>query len=235
MDRGLIVILNDNDMSIAPPVGAMSAYLSRLALGPHLSYGARYRQAASPQHLPKSIDRTITPRRGARAGLPDRRHAVRGTRLLLCRPDRRAQSRRISCRCCATCATARTAPILVHVVTQKGKGYAPAEASADKYHGVSMFDVVTGAQVKPKANAPAYTQVFAESLIKAARRTTTHRRHHGRDAVRHRPRSLRQGVPRPHLRRRHRRAARGDVRGRAGHRRLQAVLRHLLHLPAARL
>ena len=59
-------------------------------------------------------------------------------------------------------------PVLVHVVTQKGKGYAPAEAAADKYHGVNTFDVVTGAQVKPKANAPAYQRVFADYLIKAA-------------------------------------------------------------------
>jgi 1-deoxy-D-xylulose-5-phosphate synthase len=63
-----------------------------------------------------------------------------------------------------------TGPILVHVVTQKGKGYAPAEAAADKYHGVVTFDVMTGAQAKPKANAPAYTRVFGESLIKEARR-----------------------------------------------------------------
>src|SRR3712207_309791 len=65
---------------------------------------------------------------------------------------------------------AETGPILVHVVTQKGKGYAPAEASADKYHGVVTFDVVTGTQSKPKANAPAYTRVFGESLVKEAQR-----------------------------------------------------------------
>ncbi len=63
----------------------------------------------------------------------------------------------------------QTGPVLVHVVTQKGKGYAPAEASADKYHGVNAFDVITGTQAKPKANAPAYTRVFAESLIQEAR------------------------------------------------------------------
>jgi 1-deoxy-D-xylulose-5-phosphate synthase len=61
-------------------------------------------------------------------------------------------------------------PILVHVVTQKGKGYEPAEKSADKYHGVVKFDVVTGVQAKAKSNAPAYTKVFAESLIKEARK-----------------------------------------------------------------
>ncbi len=61
-------------------------------------------------------------------------------------------------------------PVLLHVVTKKGKGYPPAEASADKYHGVNTFDVVTGAQAKPKANAPSYTRVFAESLLKEAER-----------------------------------------------------------------
>ncbi|TGP18044.1 1-deoxy-D-xylulose-5-phosphate synthase N-terminal domain-containing protein, partial [Mesorhizobium sp. M1D.F.Ca.ET.234.01.1.1] len=60
-------------------------------------------------------------------------------------------------------------PVLIHVVTQKGKGYAPAEAAADKYHGVNKFDVITGAQAKAPANAPAYTKVFAESLIQEAR------------------------------------------------------------------
>jgi 1-deoxy-D-xylulose-5-phosphate synthase len=65
---------------------------------------------------------------------------------------------------------ARKGPILLHVVTRKGKGYPPAEASADKYHGVNQFNVITGAQAKPKANAPAYTKVFAESLIQAARK-----------------------------------------------------------------
>src|SRR5438045_2099058 len=65
---------------------------------------------------------------------------------------------------------AENGPILIHVVTQKGKGYAPAEASDDKYHGVNTFDVVTGAQAKPKANAPSYTRVFADSLIKEARK-----------------------------------------------------------------
>src|SRR5690606_13750265 len=65
---------------------------------------------------------------------------------------------------------AKDGPILVHVVTKKGKGYAPAEASADKYHGVSKFDVVTGAQVKPQAKAPQYTKVFANALVEEAKR-----------------------------------------------------------------
>ena len=100
------------------------------------------------------------------------------------------------CRCCRTSATPSTGPVLVHVVTQKGKGYAPAEASADKYHGVVKFDVVTGAQAKAKANAPAYTKVFAESLIEEARSDDRIVADHRRHAVRHRPRPVRQGVSR---------------------------------------
>ena len=99
-------------------------------------------------------------------------------------------------------------PVLVHVVTKKGKGYAPAEAAADKYHGVNKFDVITGEQAKAPANAPSYTKVFAESLIKEASAGRQHRRDHRGDAVRHRPRPVRRGVSRAHLRCRHRRAAR---------------------------
>ena len=76
----------------------------------------------------------------------------------------------ISCPVLKNVRDAETGPILVHVVTQKGKGYGPAEISADKYHGVVKFDVATGAQAKSKSNAPVYTKVFAESLIKEARK-----------------------------------------------------------------
>ena len=75
-----------------------------------------------------------------------------------------------SCRCCKNVRDAENGPILVHVVTQKGKGYAPAEASSDKYHGVVKFDVATGKQAKAQANAPSYTKVFGESLVKEARK-----------------------------------------------------------------
>jgi 1-deoxy-D-xylulose-5-phosphate synthase len=168
MHSRLIVILNDNDMSIAPPVGAMSAYLSRLLSGrSYLSLRDIGKQLT--KRLPKSLDRAIT-----RAVEHARGYMTGGTlfeelgfyyvgpidghnldHLLPVLKNVR---------------DAGIGPILVHVVTQKGKGYAPAENSADKYHGVVSFDVVTGAQAKAKANAPAYTKVFAESLAKEARR-----------------------------------------------------------------
>ena len=144
----LIVILNDNDMSIAPPVGALSTYLARLtSSGTYLhlrDIGQAARQAPA-----EVLGATRRARRGIHAQLLDRRHAVRGARLLLRRPDRRPQSRPSCCRCCKNVRDAKQGPILVHVVTKKGKGYAPAEASDDKYHGVNKFNVVTGAQVKP--------------------------------------------------------------------------------------
>jgi 1-deoxy-D-xylulose-5-phosphate synthase len=164
----LIVILNDNDMSIAPPVGAMSAYLARLGSGQaYLKLRDVGKQLT--QHLPKRLDRAIT-----RAIEHARGYVTGGTLfeelgfyyvgpidghnldhlLPVLRNVRDAD----------------VGPILVHVVTQKGKGYGPAEISADKYHGVVKFDVATGAQAKSKSTAPQYTKVFAESLIKEARK-----------------------------------------------------------------
>jgi 1-deoxy-D-xylulose-5-phosphate synthase len=164
----LIVILNDNDMSIAPPVGAMSAYLARLGSGrTYLKLRDVGKQLT--KHLPKSWDRAIT-----RAVEHARGYVTGGTlfeelgfyyvgpidghnldHLLPVLRNVRDSS---------------IGPILVHVVTQKGKGYGPAEASEDKYHGVVKFDVATGAQAKAKSNAPSYTRVFADSLIKEARK-----------------------------------------------------------------
>jgi 1-deoxy-D-xylulose-5-phosphate synthase len=164
----LIVILNDNDMSIAPPVGAMSAYLARLASG-HTYLKLRDVGKQLTAHLPKAIDRAIT-----RAVEHARGFVTGGTLfeelgfyyvgpidghnldhlLPVLRNVRDAEF----------------GPILVHVVTQKGKGYEPAEKSADKYHGVVKFDVATGAQAKSKAGAPQYTKVFGESLVTEAKK-----------------------------------------------------------------
>jgi 1-deoxy-D-xylulose-5-phosphate synthase len=168
MHSRLIVILNDNDMSIAPPTGAMSAYLARLVSGrAYRSLREIGKQLSKrlPKFLYKKAERAEEYARGFWTGGtlfeelgfyyigPIDGHNL--DHLLPVLKNVR---------------DAETGPILVHVVTQKGKGYGPAETSADKYHGVVTFDVVTGAQVKPKANAPSYTKVFAESLIKEARR-----------------------------------------------------------------
>jgi 1-deoxy-D-xylulose-5-phosphate synthase len=164
----LIVVLNDNDMSIAPPVGALSAYLARISSsGTYLHLRDIAKQLA--RRLPKTWER-----RAARVEEMTRTYWTGGTlfeemgfyyvgpidghnldHLLPVLKNVR---------------DAKSGPILVHVVTKKGKGYPPAESSADKYHGVNKFNVITGAQVKPKPNAPTYTKVFAESLIEEARR-----------------------------------------------------------------
>ncbi|MFN4353156.1 1-deoxy-D-xylulose-5-phosphate synthase [Parvibaculum sp.] len=163
MDSRLIIILNDNDMSIAPPVGAMSAYLARLLSG------GTYR---SMRHLAKQLAQLLPKRleeSARRAEEYARGMATGGTLfeelgLYYVGPiDGHNFDHLLPV--LKNVRDAGEGPILVHVVTQKGKGYAPAEASADKYHGVSKFDVVTGTQAKAKANAPSYTKVFAESLI----------------------------------------------------------------------
>ncbi len=163
----LIVVLNDNDMSIAPPVGALSAHLSRLLSGrPYVSL--RNLGRAFAESLPKPLEmaarRAEEFARGFVAGgtLFDEMGfyyvgPVDGHNLDHLLPVlKNARDSRID------------KPILIHVVTKKGKGYPPAEASADKYHGVVKFDVITGKQSKPAANAPAYQAVFAKALIAEA-------------------------------------------------------------------
>ena len=167
MHSRLTVILNDNDMSIAPPVGGMSAYLARLASGKTYLKLRDFGKQLTAQ-LPKRLDSAIT-----RAVEHARGYVTGGTLfeelgfyyvgpidghnldhlLPVLKNVRDAEV---------------GAPVLIHVVTQKGKGYAPAEASADKYHGVVKFDVITGKQAKPPSNAPSYTKVFAQSLVKEA-------------------------------------------------------------------
>ncbi len=168
MHSRLIVILNDNEMSIAPPAGALSAYLARLVSG---GTYRTVREAAKQlgRHLPKFLyDRARKTEEFARnfwsggtmfeelgfyyVGPIDGHNLDHLLPVLKNVRD------------------AEGGPILVHVVTQKGKGYGPAEAASDRHHAVNMFDVLTGTQVKPKANAPSYTAVFADSLIKEAER-----------------------------------------------------------------
>ncbi|WP_237213725.1 1-deoxy-D-xylulose-5-phosphate synthase [Falsiroseomonas oryziterrae] len=163
----LIVILNDNDMSIAPPVGAMSAYLSKVVSSrPFLS--VREMMVRLAKRFPRPIERT------AKRAEEFARTVLTGGTLFeelgfyyvgpidghdldhllpILRNLRDAED---------------SGPILLHVVTQKGKGYAPAEASADKYHGVQKFNVITGEQQKAPPGPPAYQKVFAQSLIAEA-------------------------------------------------------------------
>ena len=169
MNSRLIVVLNDNDMSIAPPVGALSAYLARRVSGRgYHRLRKLFHQIA--ERLPTKMleQRALAMEEYARGLVtggtlfdelgffyvgPIDGHNI--DHLLPVLKNVRDM---------------KNGPILVHVVTQKGKGYAPAEKSADKYHGVVKFDVATGAQQKSKTAAPQYTKVFAESLIKEARK-----------------------------------------------------------------
>jgi 1-deoxy-D-xylulose-5-phosphate synthase len=168
MNSRLIVILNDNDMSIAPPVGAMSAYFSRLVSGrTYRSLRDFGKQLA--KGLPKLIEERLLRVEEYARGM-----AVGGTMFeelgfyYVGPIDGHNLDHLLPV--LRNVRDTRNGPILIHIVTQKGKGYAPAESSADKYHGVVKFDVATGAQAKAKSNAPAYTKVFAESLIKEARK-----------------------------------------------------------------
>ena len=162
----LVVILNDNDMSIAPPVGAMSAYLAKLVSGPtyqSLRGAAKSIVQNLPEPIAKRAARAEEFARGFWAGGTLFEELgfyyvgpVDGHNLEHLLPILR------------NVRDTHHGPVLIHAVTQKGKGYPPAEGAKDKYHGVARFDVVTGKQAKPKPNAPSYTNVFATSLIKEA-------------------------------------------------------------------
>ncbi len=168
MNSRLIVILNDNDMSIAPPVGALSGYLARLVSG---------RTYRSVHHGVKKLAKLLPPFLEQRAVAMEEyaRGLVTGGTLFdelgffyVGPIDGHNIDHLLPV--LKNLREAENGPFLVHVVTNKGKGYEPAEKSADKYHGVVKFDVATGAQVKSKAAAPAYTKVYAELLIKEARK-----------------------------------------------------------------
>ncbi len=164
----LIVILNDNDMSIAPPTGAMSAYLARLVSG----RAYRTLRGAAKQ-LARRLPRFFYDK--ARLTEEYGRNFWTGGTLFeelgfyyVGPIDGHNLDHLLPI--LKNVRDVQDGPVLVHVVTKKGKGYPPAEAADDKYHGVSAFDVITGTQSKPKTNAPAYTRVFANALVEEARR-----------------------------------------------------------------
>jgi 1-deoxy-D-xylulose-5-phosphate synthase len=167
MNSRLIVILNDNNMSIAPPVGAMSAYLARLLSSKSFRH-LRNLGKEITEHFPRRLKETARRAEEYARGLvtggtmfeemgfyyvgPIDGHNL--DHLLPVLKNARDDE--------------EGGPILIHVVTQKGHGYAPAEQAADKYHGVTKFDVITGVQAKPVSNAPSYTAVYAKALIQEA-------------------------------------------------------------------
>jgi len=168
MNSRLIVVLNDNDMSIAPPVGAMSAYLARLISGrTYLSLREIGKQLA--KRLPKILNVKALQIEELARGFVTGGTLFEELGFYYVGPiDGHNLDHLLPV--LKNVRDAGTGPILVHVVTQKGKGYPPAETSADKYHGVVKFDIATGAQAKTKTNAPQYTKVYAQSLIKEARK-----------------------------------------------------------------
>ncbi|MEM7753418.1 MAG: 1-deoxy-D-xylulose-5-phosphate synthase [Pseudomonadota bacterium] len=168
LKKRLIVILNDNEMSIAPPTGAMSSYLSQLYAGaPFQEFKAAAKGAVSL--LPEPF------REGAKRAKDMLKHSVVGDGGTLFEAlgfsylgpiDGHDLDQLLPV--LRTVKDRATGPIIIHVITKKGKGYAPAEAARDKGHGVSKFDVVTGEQKKAPSNAPSYTKVFANTLVEAA-------------------------------------------------------------------
>jgi 1-deoxy-D-xylulose-5-phosphate synthase len=168
MNSRLIVILNDNEMSIAPPVGALSAYLARLISGrTYTSLREIGKQIA--KRMPKAVEeKALRVEEYARGFLTGGTLFEELGFYYVGPIDGHNMDHLVPV--LKNVRDAENGPILIHVVTQKGKGYAPAEASSDKYHGVVKFDVATGKQAKAQANAPSYTKVFGESLVKEARK-----------------------------------------------------------------
>jgi len=166
--KQLIVVLNDNDMSIAPPVGGMSAYLARQVSGgayQSIRKLGRHMAGALPRPLQEAARKAEEFARGMATGGTFFEELgfyyvgpIDGHNMEHLVPVLRNVS------------NITDKPVLVHVVTQKGKGYEPAEAAADKLHAVARFDVISGKQSKAPSNAPSYTKVFATELIKQAKR-----------------------------------------------------------------
>ncbi len=167
LDARMIVILNDNDMSIAPPSGALSTYLAKLATG-KTYHDARSVGKKLTSYLGKKVDAAISRAVGHARGYvtggtlfeelgfyhigPIDGHDFNALIPILRNVRDNAKG-----------------PVLIHVITKKGKGYAPAEAAADNYHGVNKFNVLTGEQTKALSNAPSYTKIFGQTLVQEAR------------------------------------------------------------------
>src|SRR5438477_436195 len=164
----LIVILNDNDMSIAPPVGAMAGYLARLFSG-HTYRSLREVGKQLATKLPKALEIGALRAEEFSRGMITGGTMFEELGFYYVGPiDGHNMDQLLPV--LKNVRDSQTGPIIVHCRTQKGKGYAPAEQSADKYHGVVKFDVATGVQAKAKSNAPSYQKVFGESLIKEAQK-----------------------------------------------------------------
>ncbi|MFA5968725.1 MAG: 1-deoxy-D-xylulose-5-phosphate synthase [Sphingomonas sp.] len=167
----LVVILNDNDMSIAPPVGGLSAYLSRIVSSREF-LGLRDLAKKLAKKLPRPIAEGLKKTDEFARGMAMGGTLFEELGFYYVGPiDGHNLDQLIPV--LENVRDAEQGPILVHVVTQKGKGYAPAEAAADKYHGVQKFDVITGTQVKAPPGPPAYQNVFGDALIEEAKRDPT--------------------------------------------------------------
>ncbi len=167
MDSRLIVILNDNDMSIAPPVGAMSAYLSRL-LSSKSFMSLRHIAKEVARHFPKPIEDAARRADELARGLVTGGTLFEEMGFYYVGPIDGHNLEHLLPVLKNVRDTKEPGPILVHTVTQKGRGYLSAEQADDKWHSVAKFDVITGAQAKSSSKAPSYTSVFAKALIKEA-------------------------------------------------------------------
>src|ERR1700710_1576106 len=165
----LLVILNDNDMSIAPPVGAMSAYLSRL-MSSRSFLSLRELAARMAKHFPAGIERTARRAEEYARGILTGGTLFEELGFYYVGPIDRHNLDPLPPGLRNVREAEEHGPILLHVITKKGRGYAPAEESADKYHGVSKFNVLTGEQKKSNSRGPAYQKVFGEALIAEARK-----------------------------------------------------------------
>jgi 1-deoxy-D-xylulose-5-phosphate synthase len=167
MDSRLIVILNDNDMSIAPPVGAMSAYLSRL-LSSKSFMSLRHIAKEVARHFPKPLEDAARRAEELARGLVTGGTLFEEMGFYYVGPIDGHNIDHLLPVLKNVRDTKEPGPILVHAVTQKGRGYLSAEQADDKWHSVAKFDVITGAQAKSASKAPSYTSVFAKALIKEA-------------------------------------------------------------------